>query len=174
MTCAGAPVRCVRRHTCHWGDPHPSLQDIHRMKVKTKLHHLLFIKTPPFNAAICQLEERMFKAFRQKMGTLTEDNTDLCFFTCDDLPPDNIQLLRLTPAITCFTSLSLNSVFCHLGFTVKQQQQQQNKPRTEEKLIHQLAPGGEYKKGLLDFLCSDLSHLATRNCRNAQTQDGNK
>lgn len=62
----------------------------------------------------------MFKAFRQKMGTLTEDNTDLCFFTCDDLPPDNIQLLRLTPAITRFTSLSLNSVFCHLGFTVKQ------------------------------------------------------
>lgn len=76
------------------------------MKVKKKLHHLLFIKTPPFNAAICQLEERMFKAFRQKMGTLTEDNTDLCFFTCDDLPPDNIQLLRLTPAITRFTSLS--------------------------------------------------------------------
>lgn len=91
VMCAGAPVRCVRRpseelHTCHWGDPHHSLQDSHLRKVKTKLHHLLFIKTPPFNAAICQLEKRMLKAFRQKMCTLTEDNTDLCFFTRDDLP----------------------------------------------------------------------------------------
>lgn len=51
-------VRCPSEelHTCHWGVPHHSLQDVHHVKVKTKLCQLLFINTHLFNAAICQLK----------------------------------------------------------------------------------------------------------------------
>lgn len=46
-----------RLQTCHWGVPHSPLQDVHHMKVKPRLHQLLFINTQPFNAAICPTEK---------------------------------------------------------------------------------------------------------------------
>lgn len=54
---SGVYVIRQRSYTLVTADLPHSLQDIHHMKVKTKLHQLLFINTQPFNAAICQLEK---------------------------------------------------------------------------------------------------------------------
>lgn len=60
-------VRC----TCHWGVPHSPLTAAHSSHEgqDQKLHQLLFINAPPFNAAICRLEKWMFKAFREGART---------------------------------------------------------------------------------------------------------